>query len=151
MTCAIHAPLLWITVATRTLKFVITRSLISSGILWISWQMFAFRASIVYGLWVCWEDFSRESPFWIVAEWGLPISLQNIPPQSFPSLTQCIELLDSLMFWDENLRLYLWYTWKWERYVSYCGTGKNLIRVTFYWPTLVYIYIYIYILRPSNK
>ena len=70
----------------------------------------------------------------------LPISLQNIPPQSFPSLTQCIELLDPLMFWDENLRLYLWITWKWERYVSYCGTGKNLIRVTFYWPTLVYIY-----------
>jgi hypothetical protein len=25
-------------------------------------------------LWVCWEDFSPESPSWIVAEWGLPIS-----------------------------------------------------------------------------
>ena len=72
-------------------------------------------------LWVCWGDFSRESPSWIVAEWGLPISLQNMPPQSLTSLAQCVELLDPLMLWDENLRLYLWYTWKWERYVNYCG------------------------------
>jgi hypothetical protein len=62
------------------------------------------------------------------------ICLHNLSP-----LLQCIELLDPLMLWDENLRLYLWFTWKWERYVSYCGTGKNLIRVTFFWPTL-YIY-----------
>ena len=87
-------------------------------------------------LWDCWEDFSQESPSWIVAEWRLPISLQNMPPQSLTSLAQCIELLDPLMLWDENLRLYLWFIWKWERYVSYCGTGKNLIRVTFVWPTL---------------
>ena len=81
-------------------------------------------------LWVCWDDFSRESPSWFVAEWGLPISSQNMPPQFFPSLAQCIELLDPLMLWDESLMLYLWFTWKWERYISYCGTGKNLIRVT---------------------
>jgi hypothetical protein len=46
------------------------------------------------------------------------------------------DTVDPLMPWDENLRLYLWFTWKWERYVSYCGTGKNLIKVTFFWPTL---------------
>ena len=90
-------------------------------------------------LWVCWKDFSWESPSWIVAEWGLPISLQNMPPQSFPSLAQCIELLDPLMLWDENLRLYLWLIWKWERYVSYCGTGKNLIRVTYFGPPCIFI------------
>lgn len=50
MTCSIHVPLLWITVATCTLKFVRTRSHISSGILRISWWMFALKASIVYGL-----------------------------------------------------------------------------------------------------
>jgi hypothetical protein len=62
--------------------------------------------------------------------------LQNMPPQSFPSLAQCIELLDPWMLWDKNLRLYLWLTWKWKRYVSYCETGKNLIRVTFFLPAL---------------
>jgi hypothetical protein len=97
---------------------------------------------------VCWEDFSRESPSWMVAEWGLPISLQNMPPQSLTSLAQCIELLDPLMPWDENLRLYLWFTWKWERYVSYCGTGKNLIRVTFFGPpcyrSIIYFLIWNY-------
>jgi hypothetical protein len=46
----IDAHLLWITVATRTLKFVIAWSHISSGILRISWRMFAIRDSIVCGL-----------------------------------------------------------------------------------------------------
>ena len=88
-------------------------------------------------LWVCWKDFSRESPSWIVAAWGLPISLQIMTPQSLPALAQCIELLDPLMLWDENLRLYLWFTWKWEISISYCGTGNNLIRVTFFGPPCI--------------
>ena len=60
-------------------------------------------------------------------EWRLPISLQNMPPQSLTSLAQYIELLDPLMPWDENLRLYLWFTWKWERYVSYINTWPHTV------------------------
>jgi hypothetical protein len=135
MTCSIHAPILWITVSIL-LAVLADRGrplspLFLSPTLPVSLNVSRRRLivillggflpgkSLLNCRWVRTTDF-----------------VANMPPQSLTSLPQCIELLDPLMIWDENLRLYLWLTWKWERYVSYCGTDKNLIRVTFFWPTL---------------
>ena len=135
MTCPIHAPLLWIRVSIL-LAVLADRGrplcpLFLSPTLPVSLN-FSRRRLIVRLL----GGFLPGKYLLNCREWRLPISLQNMPPQSLTSLAQYIELLDPLMPWDENLRLYLWFTWKWERYVSYCGTGKNLIKVTFFWPTL---------------